>query len=83
MFVSHLLHLADDLAGPGQALDHLLAFLAPPHRVVAFLEQVIQLVVAVHVFQEFALHLILGEPEIFSSHPWQRIQRQRTERVCT
>lgn len=56
-----LLDLADDLAGAAEALNHLLAFLAPACGVVAFLEELIQFVGAVHVFEELALHLVLGE----------------------
>lgn len=55
------LDLADDLTGATQALDHLLAFLSSAGRVIALLEEFVELVGAVHVLQEFALHLILGE----------------------
>lgn len=56
-----LLHLADDLAGAAEALHHLLALLPSAYGVVALLQQIIQLVVAVHVLQQFTLHLVLGE----------------------
>ena len=55
------LNLANNFAGATQALDHLLAFLSSAGRVIALLEEFIELVGAVHVLQEFALHLILGE----------------------
>ena len=60
---SGLLNLADNFAGTAQALDHLLALLPPADGVVALLEQIVQLVVAIHVLQKLALHLILGKPE--------------------
>ena len=44
-----LLDLADDLTGAAERLDHLLAFLSSAGRVVAFLEEFVELVVAVHV----------------------------------
>jgi hypothetical protein len=55
------LDLADDFAGATQALDHLLAFLPSAGRVIALLKEFVEFVGTVHVLQEFALHLILGE----------------------
>ena len=55
------LDLADDFAGATQALDHLLAFLSSAGRVITLLEEFVELVGAVHLLQEFALHLILGK----------------------
>ena len=57
-----LLDLADDLARASEALDHLLALFPPADGVVALLEQVVQLVIAVHVLEQLALHSVLGEP---------------------
>ena len=45
-----LLNLTHDLTGFAQALHHLEALLPPPDRVVAFLQKVVELVGAVHVF---------------------------------
>lgn len=61
---SGLLDLADNLASTAQTLDHLLTLLPPADGVVALLEQIVQLVVAIHVLQKLALHLVLGEPEM-------------------
>ena len=61
-----LLHLTDNLAGSRQTLHHLLTLFSSTDRVVALLEQVVQLRVAVHVLQQFALHAILGEPSFVS-----------------
>ena len=58
-----LLNLTDNLAGARQALDHLLALLPPADGIVALLQQFVKVVIAIHVFQQFALHLILGESE--------------------
>ena len=44
------LHLTHDLTSLAQALYHLDAFLPSPDRVVAFLQQVVELIGAVHVF---------------------------------
>ena len=55
------LDLADDLTGATQALDHLLAFLSSAGRVIALLKEFVELIGAVHVLQEFALHFIFGE----------------------
>ena len=51
-----LLHLADDLAGLAERLDHLLALLPAADGIIAFLEQVVDAVGPVHVLQEFSLH---------------------------
>ena len=58
--LGHLLNLADNLAGPRETLHHLLALLPSADRVVALLEQVIELAVAVHVLQQLALHFVFG-----------------------
>lgn len=55
-----LLHLADNLACFRQRLHHLLAFFSSPDRVVAFFEEVVKFVDAIHMFEQFSLHLILG-----------------------
>ena len=52
------LHLTNNLTRPTQTLDHLLALLPSPDGVVAFLEEVVELVGSVHVFEEFALHFV-------------------------
>ena len=54
------LHLAHDLTGLAQALYHLDAFLPSPNRVVAFLQQVVELIGAIHVFKQLALHFFFG-----------------------
>jgi hypothetical protein len=46
-----LLHLAHNLTRLAQALHHLLALLPSPDRKVALLEQVLELVAAVHVLE--------------------------------
>lgn len=57
-----LLHLADNLAGLAERLNHLLALLPSSNRKVAFLEQIVHIVSPVHVFEELTLHLVLGKP---------------------
>lgn len=42
------LHLAHNLARPTQRLHHLLALLPPPHRILTLLEQIIQLLLPIH-----------------------------------
>lgn len=61
--VKSLLHLADNLGGPSQRLNHLLALLPPAGGVVAFLEKLIQLISPVHVRHELLLHCLLGKPD--------------------
>lgn len=58
---AHLLNLANNLTGTRQTLHHLLAFLSSSDGVIALLEEIIKSVGTVHVLEEFALHLILGE----------------------
>lgn len=58
--VTDLLHLADNLAGATERLDHLLALLPSPNGVVTLLEQIVKLGCAVHLVEEFALHIFLG-----------------------
>jgi hypothetical protein len=58
---SILLHLTDNLARSPKALHHLLALLSASDRVVALFQQVIQLVVAVHVLEQLPLHFVLAE----------------------
>jgi hypothetical protein len=55
------LDLADNLAGLAEGLDHGLTLLSPADGVVAFLEEVVDVIGPVHVLQQFALHLVLGE----------------------
>lgn len=56
-----LLHLADNLAGTSQGLNHLLALLSSANREVALLEEIIGRIGAVHVLEQLALHLVLGK----------------------
>ncbi|KAK2603029.1 hypothetical protein N8I77_009515 [Diaporthe amygdali] len=56
-----LLFVSDDHPNRVPRLHHLLALLPPPDRVVALLEQVVQLRRPVHVLEELTLHLVLGE----------------------
>lgn len=79
--VPFLLHLADDLTSATQALHHLLALLSSADRVITLLKQVIQLVVAVHVLQQLALHLVLGEPGWWLK--WTKVRYQETNTYCT
>lgn len=58
-----LLHLADDFAGLGEGLDHLLALLSPADGEVALLEQLVEALRLIHVLQQLPLHLVLGEPK--------------------
>lgn len=58
---SRLLDLAHDLAGLAEGLNHLLALLPPANGVVAFLEEVVDVIGPVHVLQQFALHFVLCE----------------------
>ena len=55
-----LLHLAHDFLSSAQALDHLLAFLPPSNGVVALLEQIVDFLSAIHLFEQFALHFFFG-----------------------
>lgn len=57
-----LLDVAHDFTSLPKRLHHLLAFLPPADCVVALLEEIIQLVDPIHVFEQFSLHLVLGEP---------------------
>lgn len=61
-----LLHLADDLARFRQRLHHLLAFLSSSNRMLAFLEQIVNFVGPVHLFEELSLHLIFRVPALMS-----------------
>lgn len=53
-----LLHLTNNLARPTQALNHLVALLAAADGIVTFLEQLLELVGAVHVLEELSLHFV-------------------------
>jgi hypothetical protein len=55
-----LLHLTNNLTRLRQRLHHLQTLLPSADRIVALLEQLIDLVGAVHVLEEFALHLVTG-----------------------
>ena len=55
------LYLTDNLVRLAQALDHLLALFPPPYGVITFLEEVVILGCAIHVFEKFALHLVFCE----------------------
>jgi len=55
-----LLHLTNNLTRLRQRLHHLQTLLPSADRVVALLEQLIDLVGAVHVLEEFALHFVAG-----------------------
>lgn len=56
-----LLNLANNFAGPGQALNHLLALLAPADRVVGLLQQVVHVLLSVELLEELGLHGVFGE----------------------
>ena len=56
-----LLNLADNLARPAQALDHLLALLAPADRVVRLLQQVVHVLLPVQLLEQLGLHRVFGE----------------------
>lgn len=56
-----LLNLADNLAGLGKRLNHLLALFPPSGCEVALLQQVVELIGSVHVLQKLLLHFVLGE----------------------
>lgn len=64
---ANLLHLANDLTGLAQALDHLLALFSSPDGVVAFLQEFVKFLCSVHLFEEFSLHLVFGEPRKLSA----------------
>jgi len=55
-----LLHLTNNLTRLRQRLHHLQTLLPSADRIVALLEQLIDLVGAVHVLEELALHLVAG-----------------------
>ena len=80
-----LLHLTDNLAGPRQTLHHLLALFPSADCVVAFLEQVVEFLVTVHVLEKLALHLILSKSSGYSQHVVQKMRNGtvRTGRECT
>jgi hypothetical protein len=59
--MSFLLNLADNLTRPAQALDHLLALLAPADRVVRLLQQVVHVLLPVQLLEQLGLHRVFGE----------------------
>lgn len=56
-----LLDLSNYLLCPLQARNHLLTLLPSSDGVLALFQQVVRFCCAVHVFQQFALHLLFGE----------------------
>lgn len=54
------LHLADNLAGPSQRFHHLLALFPSAYRVVALLEEVVQVARLVELFQQLALDFVFA-----------------------
>ena len=53
-----LLDLTDNLTGPRQRLDHLLALLSPSNGVVALLEELFEFIGSVHVLEQLSLHFV-------------------------
>ena len=58
----HSLHLTDNLARPGQRLDHLLTLFPPPDCEVAFFQELLKLVGAVHILEKLTLHFVFRMP---------------------
>ena len=59
--ISLLLNLANNLARPAQALNHLLALLAPADGVVRLLQQVVHVLLPVQLLEQLGLHRVFGE----------------------
>ncbi len=76
------LHLTDNLRRPPQTLHHLQTLLPPTDRVLALLEQIIQLRLPVHLLQQLTLHVLLRVP---SNHTSQQTTPSccRDEKVLT
>ena len=56
------LHLTDNLTRLAETFDHLHTFLTPPNGVVALLEQIVNFIGPIHMFEELPLHLVFGVP---------------------
>jgi hypothetical protein len=60
-YLISLLNLANNLARPAQALNHLLALLAPADGVVRLLQQVVHVLLPVQLLEKLGLHRVFGE----------------------
>jgi len=78
-----LLHLTDNLACFAQTLHHLHTFLAPSDSIVALLEQVVEFLRSVHLFEKFALHLIFCMPKHMLAKFDRQDESRRTVRGST
>lgn len=56
-----LLNLTDNFTSLAERFNHLLTFLPSADCKVALLEEVIERIGSVHVFEQFALHFVLGK----------------------
>ena len=62
LYMLCLLHLTNNLLGPSQTLNHLLALLPPANGVLALLEQIVEFLCPIHLFEKFALHFFFTVP---------------------
>lgn len=76
-----LLHLADNFAGLAQTLHHLQTFFPSSDRVVALLEEFVELLCSVHLFEQFSLHFIFRVPSPSLAWPIWRPPRTYSTRV--
>ena len=62
--ISSSLHLAHNLTGFAQTFDHLETFFSSSNGVVAFFQEVVEFVGAIHVLEQLPLHFFLGKSDV-------------------